>query len=277
MRWFLLIFLWATPLWAEISLPSYARLNSILGPVTVQNSGGLAQVFVNGQPIAGLASDSVFLHGIYAHSADGTQSVLLSLRHRGNGCFDDWVVLRLKGNQVIPSKPFGGCNRTVLALRTDSTGLEIDLPTRDLTRKYITYRFSDRFTATPVLQNDTAVLPAGGDSSVLRWLGKHPADMFSDAAERQRFRTIMDDRFLNALQNHTSVGTRTFELNGYLYGVGCLPHACNSSTGAYAIRISDGKTFAVIRDAGQPAQIAGGTLAELPPRLRDYALGEDFR
>ncbi len=277
MRYLCLFLLWATPIWAEVRLPQYDNLQSNLGPVSVQYVNGLQQVFVGGTPIPSMESEFVTLHGLYNHAADGSQTVLLSLRHRGNGCFDDWAVIRLVAGQIKPSTPFGGCGRTVRALRADAQGLELDMGSRDLTHDFITFRFSGAgFTATATLRDDTTVAPANGGASATRWVGSHPSDIFRDAAERGRFRAVMGDDYLNDLRNAVSVANRVIQEGGFVYGKGCLPHACNAVAGVWAIRISDGAVFAVIWTEGLPARIAGAPLAGLPYRLQSFALSGSF-
>lgn len=270
-------FLLATPLAAQVSFPKYTMLNSNLGQITIQNSNGQQQLLINGQPIAGLTLDKVYLHGIYNHAADGSQSVLVSLRHLVNGCFDDWVVLRISGNQVLPSAPFGSCGVELKALRADASGLEIDVNNGDLRYTLTTYRFDGKgFTATPVLRDDSAVAPAGSGAMVTRWANTYPSEIFQDASERRRFLTVMDVDYLDELKNSVSVSAGNSQEGDFIYGSGCFPHVCNAQAGAYAVRISDGAVFAVIWYLGAPARIAGAPLDGLPPKLRNFALTGSF-
>jgi len=274
MRFLIAFLLWASPLLAEVSFPSYTQLDSKIGPVVVlQVDQYTQQVYVNGQAIVGLDSKTVNLHGVYNHSADGSQTILLTTHHGGNGCFDDWIVLRIANNQLMPSAPFGGCGRTVRALRLDTQGLELDMHSNDLTHAYITYRFgSAGFTAIAKLRDDTAVAPAASGRSVTRWVGSNPSEVFSDAAERVRFRTVMADDFLNDLRNAVSVSNGVIQQGDYVYGAGCWPHTCNAVRGVWALRISDGAVFAVIWSEGGAARIAGASLAGLPTRMQNFAL-----
>ena len=277
MRLLVLFLLWASPPWAQVTLPQYDNLQSNLGPVSVQYVNGMQQVFVNGTLIPSMESTFVTLHGLYNHAADGSQTVLLSMRHRGNGCFDDWAVIRIAAGQIKPSAPFGGCGRTVRALRVDAQGLELDMGSRDLTHDFITFRFSGAgYTSTATLRNDTTVAPATAGTAVTRWVGSHPADIFKETAERQRFRTIMTDVFLNDLRTSVMVANRVIQEGDYVYGSGCWPHACNATAGVWALRVSDGAVFAVIWNEGSPARIAGASLAGLPYRLQNFALSGNF-
>jgi len=278
MRFLLVFMLFASPLWADVSFPRYTQLDSKLGKVVVAQVDEYTQrVYVNGQAIAGLEGKTVNLHGIYNHSADGSQSILLTTYHGGNACFDDWIVLRIAGNKLLPSAPFGGCVGTAKALRIDGLGFEMDMHSNDLTHAFITYRFAGAgFTATAKLRNDTSVAPATAGGDVTRWVGSHPADIFKDTAERQRFRIIMNDEFLNDLNTSVMVANRVIQDGGYVYGKGCWPHACNATAGLWALRISDGAVFAVIWHKDSAARVAGATLAGLPPRMQTFALSGQF-
>lgn len=278
MRFLVVFLLFATPIWAEVSFPDFTQLDSKLGKVVVAQMDKYTQrLFVNGQAIGGLEGKTINLHGIYDHSVDGSQTILLTTHHGGNGCFDDWIALRIVGNQLLPSAPFGGCGRTAMALRVDEQGLELDMRSNDLTHAYVTYRFGGAgFTATAKLRNDSIVAPAGMGGAVTRWVGRHPSDVFTDTAERQRFRTIMGDNFLNDLKTSVMVANRVIQQGDYVYGKGCWPHRCNATAGVWALRISDGAVFAVIWTEGTPARIAGASLAGLPYRLQRFALSGDF-
>jgi len=278
MRFVVVFLLWVSPVWASISFPKYTQLDSHIGPLIVKQMDKYTQqVFINGQPVRGMDAKTISLHGIYTHSADNSQTVLLSMRHGGNGCFDDWIALRIVGNRILPGAAFGGCGHTAIALRSDAQGLELDMPSNDLTHLFTTYRFSGAvFTSTARLRNDTSVPPAAAGNDTTRWVGTNPTEILNDATERRRFRTVMGDEFMNNLKNSVSVSTGIIQDSGYIYGAGCWPHICNATAGVWALRISDGAVFAAIWRKGQPAQIAGGAFNTLPARLRVFALTGQF-
>jgi len=267
-----LFWLYAAPLWAEVALPNYAQLTSKLGLVTVQQVNDMKQVFVGGQPIPQMSYDSIYLHGIYNHTADGSQTILLTLHNGGNACFDVWAVIRIAGGQILPSGQFGGCSTNPEALRVDGSGLEIDLPMSNPRYAYATFRFDGRqFTKTEVLRARATQIDGDGNMppfDVTRWIGRHSYDLYKDSAELSRFDQVADVKDVDLLTSQTAVGNNMFSDGKYLYGYGCMPHQCNSTNAAFAIEIATGWPRFVFYGNNGQRQFRGDRLEGFPTRLQ---------
>jgi hypothetical protein len=273
MKRFILVFIafLAAPVQAQVNLPAFKQIQTQYGPVGVLNLSGLEQVYFAGQPLTGLSDESVFLYGPYGQTGDGVQTVLVSFSNMGNGCFDDFALIRVGEGRIVPTERFGGCTRQVLAMRSFAGGVEIDLPAGNPRLAYQRFRFDAAgLSRTDVARDDAQVKTAGAGADVTRWIGARPLDPFQDASERNRFLTIMTAAQMDDFTPMISVANAVVLLGDFVAGRGCLPHSCNTDQAAWAIRISDGRPFAVSRSNGVPGQVFGSAFADLPPALQQF-------
>lgn len=271
-----LLLLLAAPLRAELSYPKYSRLGSQLGPITVQQlANGQQQVNVANSPIAGLTAIQVYLHGVYNHKAVGSQTVLLSLRHGTAGCLDSWALIRISGNQVLPTAPFGGCAEIPRWLESDGLGLELGFSHPD--PQYAATVF--RFDAQGLIRKDTLVTElqneeGSGDGGLpeldwAKWIGRASSEFLQDPLERFRFQYVSSEE-LEILLQQMQISGALFSDGAYLYGYGCVANPCNKTHAAFSISISYGYPRYVFHDKNGQRKSGGDILSRFPERLRQF-------
>lgn len=120
------------------------------------------------------------------------------------------------------------------------------------------------------MQEVPAPMPGGGEQ-VTRWIGNHPWDVLEDPAERQRFMAIMPREKLFALMDRTSVAPGVRLADGWLVGIGNMPHQGCAEMGGFAIEVASGRVEAVMFHKGEAPELFGGQLEMLHPALQELA------
>lgn len=275
MRLFLsLLLLMATPLWAQVSYPRYASLSSNFGTISVRQTQTGQQVYLGELPVSGLQADKVFLHGVYNHPADGSQTVLLSMQFANPGCFASWALIRLAGNQLQPSALFGGCSEIPSTFIADASGVTLYFD--KLVAGFQTSRF--RFDGQGFKrfdENYAANTEEGSGDGPLpnldwrKWVTRPAFEFLLDPQERYRFQYV-NSRDFEKLGQQLQASGRMFSDGAFLYGFGCIPKQCQKTHAAFAIRLSNGWPFYVYYDKNGQRQFGGDILSRFPERLRQF-------
>lgn len=273
MRFIVLFWLMmATPLWADVPYPKYLQLGSNLGAVTVTPlADGTQQVYINGLEIGGVRAAQVYLHGVYNHKADGSQSVLLSLRFAQAGCFDSWLVIRIEGNRIMPSALFGGCVEIPSWFEADALGIAVSVNHPDPNIIAVSHRFDGQgFTVKNVLPtydegSGDAPLP---ELDWQKWIGRASAQFLQDPQERFRFQYVGFD--LPVLLGQMQTSGAIFSDGAFLIGYGCIENPCTVTRAVFSVPLFGGYPTYVFHGKNGQRKSNAMKFTNQPERVRRF-------
>jgi hypothetical protein len=218
-----------------------------------------------GQEFDDLAARRLWILGGFGRAEERHDWVLVRFETGGNACFSVHAVLRVAPGAMSVSAPFGHCVAEVVDLTVLPDRIEVVMthPDVSIARETFTYDGATLSVETRRLQTDVAAAGPGPD--VVRWLGRHPSEIFNDLSERARFARAMPEGRISALADHVSVSTTTERRGDWVLGRGCLPHQCDRARGLWGVRITDGAVGAAFLGPNGAAEVYG--LAATDPVL----------
>jgi len=270
---FVLFLLLATPIWAEVPYPKYSQLGSNLGALIVkQTASGEQQLFINDLEIGGVRAAQVYLHGVFNHRGDASQSALLSLRFAKAGCFDSWLVIRIAGNRVMPFAPFGGCAEIPLSVEVDALGIKLMFSHPDPKIAAISHRYDGQGFVNKVVRPSNDEGSGDGPLPELdwqKWVGRDSVQFLQDPIERFRFMYVGTEEWKTLMQQ-TQVSGALFSDGKYLYGYGCSANPCQSPHVVFSISIDYGYPRYVFHDKNGQRKNGGDILSRFPEIVRQF-------
>ncbi len=274
-RFLAILLLLAAPALAQNEEGRFPYLTSLVtryGAFSVQGRYPDQLVYFQGRPLPALQDAVVHLRGAFALAGEEQDWVVVSLGHGGNMCPLRFALIQVRPEGVRMTAPFAECGGAIRDLKLTPGKVELDVVTGDVAVDYERYVFDgERLTVAAVGKSEAGAAAAGAGAGVTRWAGGQVYDYFNDAGERLRLQRIMSRDEVFELQQVTSVPDGIFVEGDFLYGAGCQQHACNVARGAWAVRISDGQPFAVIR--ADTVRVFGGAVDALPFRLQRFVAG----
>ena len=261
----------ALPMAAQADLPrgSYEFADLPIGRLEVVGPSGARRLLWNGAP-TGVENWMVEINGVYTEPGSDHFFVLLHSHHGGNGCFGAQMMLRIGPDGVRRTDIFGTCG-AIHDLRLSGGVFEMDQNDARLYVSHITFSY-DGVTLT---EREVAAPPPvdqglGGGADVTRWLGTHPTRALNDPGEQARFLRIMDMATLDDLRIHVSVANEVERRGNWLFGAGCFPHVCNTSSGFWGLNVVTGAPVAMMFDDAAPSGIFGAPNDLADPVVKAY-------
>jgi len=219
-----------------------------------------------GREFGDLAARRLWMLGGFGRAEESHDWVLVGFETGGNACFSVHAVLRVSPDGLSVSPPFGHCVAEVVDVTVHPGRVEVVMTHPDATILSETFTYDGATLSAETSRVQTAFAPAGPGPDVLRWLGRHPSEIFDDLSERARFATVMPEGRISALADHVSVANATERRGDWVLGRGCLPHQCDRARGIWGVRISDGAVGAAFLGPNGAAEIYG--LAATDPVLQ---------
>lgn len=242
-----LMALWPVGALAQsVSLGEYEVAETRFGRLQTLRAGdyGQMQLLFRGAPLA--EDYRVRILGAFALAGEDHDWAVIETWHGGNMCPFSYVLMKISGQGIAQTEPFGDCQGAPRDVRLLPGAIEVELSDASLLVDAVVYRFDGGRMTRSERAATVALGPmAGAGTDVTRWIGKHPSEVLQDPGEQKRFLQIMTPAKLEELRAHTSVANKTDFVNGWVFGRGCMPHACNVSAGGWGIRVADGAAVAM--------------------------------
>jgi hypothetical protein len=251
---------------AQVELGNHASFSTRFGPVEVRPATTFGEtIAIQGVPApqvlgpraAELVGQDVGILGAWARSEEAFDWALIEVRPGGNMCAGAVYVLQISPDFVTISEALRDCSTGILDLRVLPGTIEIDLFDPMLEVDLETVRFDGRTLTRTDIRAPLVPAATGGGESVSRWLGTSAPQIFSDPAERSRFRTVMSDEDIQTLYQQMIVPNPVTRRGDWIVGTGCMRHACNTNRGVWGLRLSDGAVAAAILDVGRGDRLFG--------------------
>jgi len=251
---------------AQVELGNHSAFSTRFGPIEVRPAPTFGETIavqgVPAQQVFGpraqeLVGQDVGILGAWARSEEAFDWALVEIRPGGNMCAGPVYVLQISPDFVNMSEALRDCSTRILDLRVLPGAIEIDLfdPLLEVDRE--TVRFDGRQLSRTDTPAPVVTAAIGGGESVSRWLGTSAPEVFSDPAERARFRTVMSNDDIQTLYQQMIVPNPVTRRGDWAVGTGCMRHACNTNRGVWGLRLSDGAVAAAILDTGQGDRFFG--------------------
>ena len=254
------------PATAQMQLGQSAAFDTRFGRVDVVAGEWDSRLRFAGREFDDLAARRMWILGGFARAEEAHDWLLVRFETGGNACFSVHAVLRVSQGGLRVSPAFGHCIAEVVDLTVHPGRIDVVMTHPDVTIASETYSFDGAALSVETRRLETDVAPAGPGVEVLRWLGRHPSEIFNDLSERARFARAMPEDRISALANHVSVSTTTERRGDWVIGRGCMPHQCGRARGVWGVRITDGAVGAAFLGEGGAAEIYG--LAATDPVLQ---------
>lgn len=256
-----------------LSLSDMAAVQTRYGLVSVAPSGAFEKgLYLNGtgQPL--LTDRYLSILGAFALQGEDFDWVLVEGSGGGNACIGYNMLLRMAPGQVTRTDTFGPCLGGIEEVRLEPGRIVVDFDVPDLSVALERYVFDGAtLTQTDIAADRTPVAPAGAGADVTRWVNRHPVELFHDRGEQTRFGSIMSLDQFNDLMFLMDVGDRAELRGGWVFGAGCTPHQCNSSSGFWGLRIADGAPVAAHFSSDGPSHWYGRPEVLADPAVAAFA------
>lgn len=210
-----------------------------------------------GREFEDLAVRRLWILGGFARTEEGHDWVLVGFETGGNGCFSAHAVLRVTQGALDVSPAFGHCTAEVVDVAVHPGHVEVVLTHPDATILRETFTWNGASLSVETTRLGTRFAPAGPGPDVLRWLGRHPAEIFDDLSERARFAGVMPEDRISPLADHVRVANQTERRGDWIIGRGCLPHQCDRARGLWGVRITDGAVGAAFMGRDGAEEVHG--------------------
>jgi hypothetical protein len=238
----LLLCCWAGTAWADYQKGNFTAAQTRFGALQVVGERGGQRLLFNGADL-GLSNHALEIDGVWAVEGGAQDWAVISSYHGGNMCGGfALIAVMLTAEHAVRTEEFGICRGRPLDIRIDPGGMELDIGDPSPAVAHQTFRFDGR-QITQQAVAPVAAPAAGGGADVTRWLTRHPQNMLQDPSALARLATIMPADKLEALAARMSGPGVTEQRGDWVVGTACQAHQCNTSGGAWALRISDGAPF----------------------------------
>lgn len=207
----------------------------------VKYDGGLS---FNGQQIDGvIGSFTVMKHFEWGERGD---VILLRGWSGGASCCTSFQIVRITATDALATPVFGAHGREPSGFSVDKNNISFRMERgypADIDHWIVNYDGQDA-SIDVIYEDDSNVEMAGAGEVVRRWNGNSATSLLESAAERVRFRQVIDTDNMNHLRTSLTLGRELHISDGYLIGWGCWPRRCHAYFGYVAIEISTGQAFA---------------------------------
>ena len=194
-----------------------------------------------------------------------------SMRFTQTGCFDSWLVIRIVGNRILPSLPFGGCVEIPGWFEADSLGVKLSFDHPDPSIAAISHRYDGQGflseVARPVSEEGSGDGPLP-ELDWQKWIGRASNQFLQDPQERYRFQYVGFD--LPVLLRKMLTSNAIFSDGAFLYGYGCANTPCTQPHAVFSVPLYGGYPKFVFHDNNGQRKTNAMQLADYPERLRQF-------